>query len=228
MPLHILRRAAYQSPALTYAYSDRTLDTAGGSLSDTIAIGPEPAANQRRFIVAFVQHSAGAGATSSNLTIGGISATKQFENNDTAGNDCYSSVWTVEVPTGTTASMSCTISSSSRSMAYYYRVYSGFRGITVAAANGAAGSTNVGAGITGLSVAKGGVIMAAAHALDGGPFSTTGDLTEDNNQDLESNDWIVAASKAYAAAATGQGYDFETGGDPGAAEACCHIVLNPT
>lgn len=223
------RFKGYGNPVpVSTSYSDQTLDTGGAGVNDNINIGAAPGAGERRFIISFAMASAGDGAQFSGANLGGVAMTSIFADNDTAGNDACITAYYGEIATGTTVNFQASLSSSSRTCAYHYRVITGPNGLSIDASSSIVGTTAMGNGVSGLSVQGGGAILAAAHALDGGPFSTTGNLTEDDNRDLESNDWIVAASKDYAVGASGQGFTFDTGGDPGSAEIGGYVILAPS
>lgn len=205
------------------------ISTPGGDYTTTVSLGAEPSPGQRRYILAMAWHSANsAGGGWTDVTLGGKLMWKLHEQIDTAGNDACMGAFLQEMPTGTSASITLNVAgSSSRTGVMIYSIITGPGGLKLASANGKSGGGGNVADTTGLAVAAGGAIIAAQHALDGGPFTTTGDLIDDYEADVESNDWTIAGHLDYANAATGQAFRYNTTSDPGAAEAMAYAILEP-
>ncbi len=155
-------------------------------------IGAEPSGGERRFIIVTsgTLSSAGSNPVLTDMDIQGLDAAGLASLS--VGNRVSSGIWSVEVPTGTTATIEVTAANTCAACAIsVYRVISGPDGITTTVdENGARPIDLV------LNIPANSVAIATAMCRNAGSVTWTG-LTEDYDQDIDSNDFFSSASDAF-------------------------------
>lgn len=173
-----------------------TTVTSTGNLSSftftSASIGGAPAAGQTRNVVVVLGFSKGGGPASANsVSIGGISASKLKEVGGVATDNPTSSIWTANVPTGTTATIVVSLSATcDRCFCSIYRLIG---------ANPAAFATSGGTSATttlSLNTADGGYVAAGCMVSASSSSTAWTGLTENYDAVIEATERGSSASVA--------------------------------
>jgi len=151
-----------------------------------MTIGAAPTGVGTRHVVVTIgmMHNSGAGTVSS-VTVGGVSATLVITR---GANTSGASVWIyiAEVPTGTTATVTITMSGATSLGAATYILRN--RATTTATSSSTAEDPSLN-----LNIAAGGAAVGVSMVRDGTVSTWTG-LTENFDTDTRSNEWFSGAS----------------------------------
>jgi hypothetical protein len=152
-----------------------------------------------RDVYVFVSTNADLGSGSpDSVTVGGVSATEITSNGVTISNQNLS-LWRASVPSGTTATVVVQDSDREFSTEVHVSVYAAY-GRTAGTPVTATATTGTDVSLD-LTVSAGSDIIAAAEVRNGGMWSWVG-LTEDDEVDLGTGEYVASASATNVSAGT--------------------------